>query len=92
MDCKDNYKEIELLKDKISQLEKENRENRNRIIEIEKNNSVQEYQYKNIMKMLEKLEKNVESLTSAPNKKWDTLITATISSIVSFLTGLVMRR
>ena len=56
MECKDNqYSEL-------MQLRKEVREHEKRIAEMEKNHSVQEYQYKTIMETLTEMKRDIIDL------------------------------
>lgn len=85
MECKDNqYNEL-------IQLRKEVREHEKRIAEMEKNYSVQEYQYKTIMETLTEMKRDIIDLKSTPSKRWDLIVTGIISSILAFITSVILK-
>lgn len=86
MECKDNqYNEL-------IQLRKEVREHEKRIAEIEKNHSVQEYQYKTIMETLTEMKRDIIDLKSTPSKRWDLIVAGIISSIIAFIASVTLNK
>lgn len=70
--------EIKRLTAKIEEYEK-------RITEIEKNNSVQEYQYKSIMEALKEMKQDINEIKGKPNKHWDVIVTGLITGAITYI-------
>lgn len=71
--------------DELKHLRIKNEEHEKRIAELEKNSSVQEYQFKSIMESLKELKEDVTEIKSRPSENWKTVMTASITGLVSFL-------
>lgn len=75
----DEFKEI---RESIKELEK-------RVIELEKDKSLQEFQYNSIMATLQDMKEDIKAIKETPSTRWNLIIggviTATIAAIVSLL-------
>lgn len=63
-----------------------------RIRELEKAQAVQREQYDTILEKLEELTKSVAELSAKPAKRWESVIAAVISAVVSGLVVFAMTR
>lgn len=80
------------LLNRMTALEKSNEKLSNRITEIEKDKSLEKYQFEQIMKTLEELKEDVNELKDKPSKRWDIAITAIITSTIGLVLTLFLGR
>lgn len=80
------------LLNRMTALEKNNEKLSNRITEIEKDKSLEKYQFEQIMKTLEELKEDVNELKDKPSKRWDIVITAIITSTIGLVLTLFLGR
>lgn len=87
--------DCEIYKDRIHKLEQKTDDQEKRIVELEKKNSKTDYQYEQIIKMLDKLNdetipnlvKQIESIKNKPAERYNLIITTLISSIIGAIVG-----
>ena len=90
MDC-------ELYKSKVERLEKETAEQEKRISELEKRSEKTDFQYEQIMKMLDKLtevtipelSKEIQMLKNKPAERYNTVVIAIISGVVGAIISFI---
>lgn len=77
------------LERRLDRSEKDHKEFFDRLRAIEKNEAVQHEKFDALMKKLDGISESVESLTSAPGKKWeammDKIFFAVVGAVVAFL-------
>ncbi len=78
-----NHDEFLRLRDKVEEQE-------SRIVELEKNHTVQEIHYKNIMGTLEEMKRDIIDIKMTPHKRWDLVITGIITAVVAFLASNIL--
>jgi len=76
--------EMENLTTRIDKIEKKVEKQGERLTEIEKDNSVQAYQFKQIMDILAELKADVTELKNKPNKRWDLVVTTLLGGLVMY--------
>lgn len=76
--------EMENLTTRLDKIEKKVEKQGERLTEIEKDNSVQAYQFKQIMDILAELKADVTELKNKPNKRWDLVVTTLLGGLVMY--------
>ncbi len=76
--------EMENIITRIDKIEKKVEKQGERLTEIEKDNSVQAYQFKQIMDILAELKADVTELKNKPNKRWDLVVTTLLGGLVMY--------
>jgi len=76
--------EMENIITRIDKIEKKVEKQGERLTEIEKDNSVQAYQFKQIMDILAELKADVAELKNKPNKRWDLVVTTLLGGLVMY--------
>ena len=87
--------ELQFLQKEVGELKEEIKELAKRILKIETSREKTEFQYDQIMKSLEELNKvtipklmeELENIKNKPAKRWDSVINALISAVVAALVG-----
>ena len=70
---------------RVKQLEEGQKELEKRVIKIEGDKQLQEFQYKTIMETLQELKIDVKELKETPSRRWDLIITGSITAIIGAL-------
>lgn len=70
---------------RVKQLEEGHKELEKRVIKIEGDKQLQEFQYKTIMETLQELKIDVKELKETPSRRWDLIITGSITAIIGAL-------
>ena len=70
---------------RVKQLEEEHKELEKRVSKIEGDKQLQEFQYKTIMETLQELKIDVKELKETPSRRWDLIITGSITAIIGAL-------
>lgn len=76
--------EIETLKKQVGELSKS-------VLEIEKDKKLNEFQYKTIIETLAEMKLDIKDIKEKPSKRWDLIITGTISSIVAYIASMITK-
>lgn len=82
---------IKRLEDDSERNSAQHREFYNAFKELEKQNTRTEERYNTILTTMSETKTAVEELKSKPAKRWDAIIAAAITGIVSFVIGLLLR-
>lgn len=70
---------------RVKQLEEGHKELEKRVSKIEGDKQLQEFQYKTIMETLQELKTDVKELKETPSRRWDLIITGSITAIIGAL-------
>lgn len=99
--CTEPCSDLTKLEQQVADLQKQHREDhaelRDRLIQLEKEEAVQQVQYKTILEKLELMDAKhdrhaakLESLEAKPAKHWDGLVKSIVSSVVGAVVGFMM--
>lgn len=77
------------MEQRISKLEEDYRDLQKRVTEIEKDKKLQEYQYNNIIDNLQELKSDVKEIKQTPSRRWDLIITGSITAIIGGIIALI---
>lgn len=92
--------DCEIYKQKIDRLEKETAIQEQRITELEKRSEKTDFQYEQIMKMLDKLNehtipelsKEIQTLKDKPAERYNTIVMSIISTAVGAIVGFIFSK
>ncbi len=56
-----------------------------RIAELEKNHSLQQFQYNSIMESLKEMKQDISEIKATPTKRWDLIITTGLTALITYI-------
>lgn len=78
------------MENRIKTLEEDNKKITARLSKLEGDRQLQEYQYNSIMKSIEEIKLDLKELKGTPTKRWDLIVTGTITAIVGGIIAFVV--